>query len=176
MKERNGISERLVIMALRSTRTRQPWALAGLAAAILLLTCTAFAQAEAVPAPEDRLAGILNDYQNYCAGETRRLGNPKVAREVQLGPTAIKEVLYEGQRTIILDASQMRCHDRHLGYCGSAGCSIFVFLPNRTTVLLGTLSVTSEFGEENPIYCGQPVDNWEGCETLIEHLQRREDR
>lgn len=140
--------------------------------AILLLASTHLVQAEVLPAPEDRLTEILNDYHDDCAAEARRLKKPEGASEVQLGATAIKEVLYRGKLAVVLDASQMRCGDGHSGYCGSAGCSIFVFLRERTVVLLGALSVTDGFGDDNPLFCSPIVDDWEGCEPLMEHVGR----
>jgi hypothetical protein len=139
----------------------------GLAACIVAFSSSA--QDAALPTPDDRLVAELNEYLEYCIGEAERAGATDVERHLHLGPRAIRELPLGGEQVLILDASEMQCEYGGYGYCGSAGCSVWVFTANETHILIGELYLKESIAIPDTLLLCEPGDETlKTCRSVLD--------
>ena len=89
---------------------------------------------EEVPIFKIGVVELLSDYSAYCIAEAESYScDPSVAGKVELSEGAV-EFLKIGDRSVtVLRMSQIACADtekycgQRLGYCGSLGCTTFIY-------------------------------------------------
>jgi hypothetical protein len=111
-----------------------------------------------MPDQYERVAAELNDYLGYCIDEAERAGAADVEQPLHLGPNVIRDMLIEDNRIVVLDASAMRCEHGGYGYCGSIGCSIWVFTQDETHTFIGELYLKESLAIPDTLFLCEPND------------------
>ena len=77
---------------------------------------------------------LLSDYSEYCVGEAESHScDPNVAGKVELADGAVEFLKLGDRRITVVRMSQIACADtkkycgERLGYCGSIGCTTFIY-------------------------------------------------
>ena len=92
------------------------------------------AYSDYIPEFQIGVVELLSDYSEYCVGEAESHScDPNVAGKVELADGAVEFLKVGDTRITIVRMSQIACADtkkycgERLGYCGSIGCTTFIY-------------------------------------------------